>query len=286
MEKIYYMPEGGGQALECHVLEAPKKNQEGYGIFWTVQEFEGPRRIENIRQVNGFAIDIDTDTKEEQLKKIRKGLYPTWIIESKRGFHVYWLFEEPIQVVFSEELKQRYQHTMNNRLVPYYGADNNAKDLARILRAPHFLHLKDPKDPFMIKVLAENPARYTWDKVDSFYPDAKAETEVKKQRKEVSKLKLKGGTDVFDRIWKMNQKEGLELLSGTEAVRGDVFEFKRNSAGTQQIIVNGKSTSCWIDSEGKIGSHDKGGPTIWQWLYWYSHDHKQVYKEVKKYVIN
>lgn len=289
MRRLYYMQENeerGGPVLDCDPLEAPKLNtpERGCGIFWTVQEFDGPRRNVNISQLNGFAIDIDGATKDEQLERIKKGLYPSLIIESKRSFHVYWFFEEPLQVVYSEDLRLRYQHTMTNRLVPFYGADNNAKDLARILRAPNFLHLKKRDDPFMVTVHTENPVTYTWDRIDKFYPDALANKFVKKQKAEVAKLRSSTATKLFDDIWRMNQKEGLQLLSGTDAVKGDEFEFRDNHAGTEQIIVNGKSTSCWIDADGKIGSHDKGGPTIWQWLFWYSHDHKQVYNEVKKHV--
>lgn len=285
--QIYYMPEGGGPATPCHIADAPKFNEKGFGIFWTVHEFEGDRKIQNIVELNGFAIDIDEGTKEQQLEKIKKGCYPTLIIESKRGYHIYWLFKEPLKVTFSEELQSRYQHTMQNRLIPFYKADNKAKDLARLLRAPNFFHLKDPTDPFLIKVLANNPVYYTWDRIDSFYKDAIAHKVVLKHQKEfLSKTKMKDAEDFFNSVWRLNCKHGLELLSGTEAVRGDVFDFKKNTAGTEQIIVNGKSTSCWIDSEGKIGSHDKGGPSIWQWLYWYSRDHKIVYRNLKKYVID
>lgn len=281
--RVYCMKEGGGAFQEIDITDAPKKNQENLGIFWTVHEFDGARKQENIVQLNGFAVDIDSGTKAEQLARIKKGLYPTWLIESKRGFHVYWLFKEPMKVEFSEGLRLEYSHIVKERLVPFYNADPKAADLSRVLRIPYFYHCKEPLDKFLIKVVDENPVFYTWRTIERFFPAPSKKKVFEDQIKTIRKqIRIKNEDDVFNKVWYMDSKSALEQISGHAIVAGDKYSFKRNISGTFQIIVNGKSTSCWVDANKHIGSHDKGGPTIWQWLYWYCKDHKTVYKTMRE----
>lgn len=282
MDCFYRMKENGGPMVKIdHAVDAPSWNKKGYGIFWSIQEFDGARRKENLTYLNGFAIDIDSGAKEEQLELIKTNIWPTWVIETKRGFHLYWLFHEPQEVRFTEELELQYKGTLK-KLIWFYGADENAADICRVLRAPYFYHLKEPSDPFMVKVKAENPIRYDWRRIDDFFqlPPPEKESKVPK-----TFLHKKLGTNkgsVFELLADMNAKDGLEKLSGHHGVSGEVYSFRQCMNGNQNIYVNKKSTSCWIDKDGKIGSLDKGGPTIWQWLYWYHRDHKKVYEIVKE----
>lgn len=284
---FYYMTDDKTQkpfAIECHPLEAPKKNKERYGIFWTIHEFSGARQKQNLTAINGFAVDIDTDDKIGARENIRKGLYPTFLVETKRGWHCYWLFKEPLITSYNQELDDLYKHTMTKRLIPFYGADPKASDLCRLLRVPYFLHWKDPNDPFMVRVESDNEVFYDWKTIDRFYPNVADNALVNTHKQAtVRSLKLgKKGDDFFRTIGNLNCKDALEALSGHASVGGELYSFRRNTAGSEQILVNGKSTSCWIDIDGKIGSYDKGGPTIWQWLFWHLSDHKKVYEVVKE----
>lgn len=83
-----------------------------------------------------------------------------------------------------------------------------------------------------------------------------------------------------------NSMEHLEKLSGAEELKGEVIDFKQNSNGTHQIIVDGKSTGCWIDHNGFIGSNDKGGPTAIQWIEWYGYSTEDAYKIALKYDVD
>lgn len=286
MQKLYTMKEnGGGGALPMDPALAVAYNSTSHklGVFWTLHEFDGPRQKQHISHLNGFAVDIDTGNKQESFEIIKRGLWPTWLIETKNGYHVYWLFKEPVEVAYSQELDDRYAHTMTNRIIPFYTADNKAKDLARLLRVPYFMHWKDPNDPFLVKPINENPVCYTWEQIDWFYPDVLANNQLKQQVAAAKRtLKLPSGSDLFDRIYRMDCKQALEVLSGSAHVGGDVYTFRRTAGGAQNIFSNGKGTSCWVDTEGRIGSLDKGGPTIWGWLFWYHRDHKKVYQIMKE----
>lgn len=286
MHRLYTMPEGGSSVVALEdPTTAPQRNQDGYGIFWTIQEFNGRRIKENLAQINGFAVDIDGGEtgKPAARERIRKGLLPTWIIETKNGYHVYWLFPEPLQVSYSLELEAEYRATIERKLIPFYGADRNAKDLCRLLRAPYFWHRKDPTSPFLVKPINTDDCRYTWSQINRQYQDAheskKWDANVAQAKRE---LKIPDAGGLFQKIWNLDNLAALEKLSGHEAVNGEVFTFRRTASGNHNILVNGKGTSCWVDAQGKIGSHDKGGPTIWQWLYWYLGDHKKVYRVVRE----
>lgn len=283
MHRLYSMPEGGGPCTPLAPLTAKAANERGLGIFWTVHEFEGRRLKENLTQLNGFAVDIDGENKPEKLEKLKRGLVPSLLIETKSGFHAYWFFHEPLVVKYSEALEERYRAVMVKRLLPFYGADTNARDLCRILRVPYFLHQKDPKDPFMIQCVHDLPVRYTWEQFEVFYPDVEAEKfhdENVAQAKRVLQIPKSG--ELFDKIYRLDCQAALEALSGHAGVNGETFSFKKTNGGNYNILVNGKGTSCWIDKNKRIGSTDKGGPTIWQWLYWYQRDHKKVYEIVKE----
>ena len=48
-------------------------NYQGYGIFWTVNDFGGDtRRIEKLMRINAWAVDIDAGEKAEQQRRIEK----------------------------------------------------------------------------------------------------------------------------------------------------------------------------------------------------------------------
>jgi hypothetical protein len=110
----------------------------------------------------------------------------------------------------------------------------------------------------------------------------KEEVKEKKYLKQV--LKFQDDEDLFQRIWSLDCEAALKNLSGTDAVAFDKYEFKDNRNGNLNIISNGKSTSCFIDRDKRIGSADAGGPTIWQWINWYQKDHKKTYQMIKQYL--
>ena len=255
------------------VADAHEENKRGFGIFWTVNEFDGPRKIANLKHINAWALDIDVGTKEEQLAKIKSGLVPSMVIESKRGFHIYFRAKDA--------KPEHWNAIMLDRLVPFYGADKNARDLARILRAPGYYHMKDPANPFLIEKVWEQNVGYTERQIDYFYPLPEATKEARQAFDELKKEFKTTGDAFWDRVWELDCEFALERLSGTDAVFGEVFEFKRNASGTKNIYVNGKSTSCWVDASGRIGSLSKGGPTIFQWLKWYGRDGKKVLELMK-----
>lgn len=94
----------------------------------------------------------------------------------------------------------------------------------------------------------------------------------------------------------MDSKTMLEEISWTEFVWWEDISFHKNSNWTEQIIVNWKSTWCWIDKNWKIGSSAWWWPNWTSRVFWYDkcdwpslsrwindkHPEMVVQKEVKK----
>jgi len=88
------------------------------------------------------------------------------------------------------------------------------------------------------------------------YPNTKSLSEIKQSMlvKESKARDDVGGDYYWDRVKNMDTKTMLSEISGSAWVSGEVIEFSKNNNGTDQIVVNGKSTGAWIDRNGKIGS--------------------------------
>lgn len=253
---------------EVTLEEAGALNQKGYGIYWTVNEFNGPRRAENLVRVNSWAIELDGGDKLDQWRRIKKGIVPSLIIETKNGFHVYFHAKDG--------KAETYKAIVADRLVPFFGADPRAKDVARILRVPGFLHWKDILNPYPVKTVHEADVSYTEEEMLMAFPLPKAELQRRKAYK--AEMAASGNSDFWVRVYEMDQMEALERLSGSKWVRFEHYTFRPVTRGRHNILVNGKGTSCFIDEFGKIGSLTGGGPAVGSWLKWMGHDYKTIYR--------
>jgi hypothetical protein len=255
--------------------EAVYWNKKGYGIFWTVNEFSGDRKKENLTKINSWAIDIDGGDKQEHIARMKKFIRPSLVVETKNGFHVYW---------HAKNAKlSNYESIVLDRLVHFFNADEKARDVARILRVPGYLHQKNPKEPFEIKSVWSYPVAYSEDQMFYNFKLKKEALKTSEVKQELRNVFRKDGDDVWEKIYNMDCKIALERISGTAAMGCERVTFRRVSNGNENIVVDGKATSCWIDREGRIGSLSKGGPTIWQWVKWYHRDNKRTYEFIKEY---
>ena len=264
--------------LKIDWREANKFNEQHYGIFWTVNSFNGERKNVNLKRFLSWAIDIDSGSKILQMKIINKFIEPSLVIESKRGFHVYY---NAVDGTTTDKFKE----IMIGHLIPNLNADKGVNDLARVLRAPNFNHWKDANDPFFIKVIHTSNKLYSDEDMISGFPPKNDETkDAQKNIKYLRKsLKEFGKENVWAKVYEMDCEAALNVLSGTDAVSGEIYSFYRSSRGNKNITVNNEPSASWIDQHGRIGSRSGGGPTIWNWLYWLHKDHKKVYKFMKQY---
>lgn len=266
--------EPGSGMLDLEPEDASTWNTRGWGIFATVQKFRGARRKENLERIRAWAIDLDGGDKPEQRKRIEKSpLRPSSIVETKNGYHVYW---------YAEGALAEHYRLILDRLVTFFGADKNARDLARVLRVPGFLHQKDPANPFPVRRVFRDAALvYLERDMLRTFPPSEVEL-AERKRHEVQRREYDGKGDFWERVYNLDCLDGLERLSGHGACGGERFTFRRCANGNSNILVDGKGSSCWVDEAGRIGSKTNGGPTLYQWLRWYGNQPGECARVLKE----
>jgi hypothetical protein len=254
-------------------------NEQGFGVFWTVNSFRGERRVaDELERVCAWAVDLDGGDKAAQWERISGSpLLPSVVVETKNGHHVYW------------EARDADASTWNaivlERLVPWFDADPNARDLCRILRVPSFKHWKDPANPFECRTVHAKLVTYTPDDMLRAFAPREDQGAAKRahaeSKRDASRDGVVTGDSFWDRVYSLDCGYALAKLSGSPCVRGEHFEFRATREGKRNVLVGGKGTSVWLDRHGRIGSLSKGGPTIAQWLRWYGLSWREVVDVIK-----
>lgn len=249
-----------------------------YGIYFSVNPMEEWKRDKaSVKMIQTWICDIDTWTKEEQLDLIWNApLTPSLVVESVHGFHLYYLADNPL----TEEQFTNWNRWLKN----YYNGDAKVcSDTARVLRIPWFYHQKWEKIMVEYRDDLSCGMLYSVDEMTNAFPN-QTETNpwVVKQREQLNK-NLNENDDFWTKASELDNKTMLEEFSWTGRVNWDRITFKKNTAWTEQIYVNNKSTGCWIDRNWLIGSSDKWWPTWIQWLKWYGVvDWKELARDLKK----
>ena len=130
----------------------PDLNLKGYESYFTVNGFAGSSNAqkEQCTNLNSFFVDIDGRKDPEELEKIKEKFNPTFITETKNGYHVYWLLDEPIEKEdYSAEewnnIVARWEK-IEQVIVMQFNADPVVKDIPRILRVPNTYYWKKTGD--------------------------------------------------------------------------------------------------------------------------------------------
>ena len=285
MSRLYamYDPDPRGVFPVRDMGEATKLNAERHGIFATVNRFRGPRRLENLERIESWSVDIDSGSKDEQVHRInRSPLVPSSVVETKSGFHVHF------RAKLADE--STWAAIVEHRLVPFFQADRNAKDIARILRVPSMWHWKDPAEPFYVRKVHAWDVSYRPDQMLAAFPAPEAITAAQERSKADaprvrSEAHFSGdtsGDSFWQRAIELDCRYALERLSGHWLVGGEQYSFRRVRSGNVNILVDRKTTSCWIDAAGKIGSKTGGGPSIVRWCRWLGHSYRDIARGLRE----
>ena len=129
--------------------DAKSWNEKGYGIHWMPQVFKDNKRdMANFVQIRYWLADIDTGDKETTLRRIACApIQPTIIVETKRGYHIYWRAKDATLENYA---------TIETGIAEFLCADASLTTPTHTLRVPGFYHLKDPKNPFLVKTIWKN----------------------------------------------------------------------------------------------------------------------------------
>ncbi len=243
------------------VAEAHDWNRQGYGVFWSPNVPTGPvRRIEHVDVPRIAYVEIDDGAKADMLTRLDASpVLPCRVVESKRGYHAYWS-------VLGWSLAQ-WDAVVRHRLVPHFGADRNACDVVRLLRVPGFLHMKNPADPFMVRVVRSRDIRTTAAEILAAFPEVLPPPRPVYVPRTVE---VRDTDDILVSVGDMDARTALERISGSPIVRCEEFTFRPTSRGRYNIFCDGKPCPCFIDERGRIGGGDgTASPTAIQWVSWY-----------------
>ncbi len=101
--------------------------------------------------------------KESALKLLDSfELEPTLIISTGGGFHVYWLFDEPMDLKDKDdrnkakELSKRFQKVFINLAATHGWELDNTSDLSRVLRLPGTFNHKQEDDPVPVSLIMQS----------------------------------------------------------------------------------------------------------------------------------
>lgn len=273
-------------------------NSIGYAVFSLVNDFTDPIRVaSNIKRHNYFYVDTDAIPKKEVIRKLKLVCKPTYLIETKRGYHIYYAIEENIvEDIGIEKAVKFYDNFNRKRLIPFFKGDKQVFDTPRILRTPGFYHWKkypswnEYQEPFLIKKSLDTGIRYSIKELQMQFSEVALEQDKKKFRREALNLDSETFLDsdsIFQRFNCLSALDVLKKLSGEVCVNKEQFSFRPITKG-YQVLVNGNSVRSWIDTEGKIGG---GSHTNTGWLSWYQKnvfnypniDWKEIYGIIVKY---
>lgn len=255
----------------CFQVEPGKAsdlNDENYGIFWTPNEFfEGVRQEAKLNKLRFWFIDYDKGCKDHMLKRIENfPLIPSMLVETKRGYHVYWKCSEDL---VTEGRVDEYKAVLE-KIVGHFGADENAMGVTRILRAPGYWHCKDNKNRFLVKDIWGCDEEYTCEEMTlAIGSTGLVDTILKNEISEVQFFRSVPKDDFWQKVYDLNCFDYLDKISGQPECNGEVFRVERFGAKGRIYVNEQIIESCWIDESGRIGSHGKGGPTLANWIKWY-----------------
>jgi P4 family phage/plasmid primase-like protien len=127
--------------------------------------FQMPRKHGKNSDVSHYVaiwVDVDFGMAEKNVRKQffeivedlrQQGIAPSYILESGRGLHAYWLFDIPYPVADAQPLCAGIQD--------YFKISDAVHDPRRVLRLPGFINLKDPKQPKWCMVVGGDGKRYS-----------------------------------------------------------------------------------------------------------------------------
>ncbi len=145
--------------------ELKEYNKQGYNIYFVVNS--GGTKQDEINKINAFYIDCDCGKddkgnyfdldivkqyKQRVLQRVQDfGLVPSFIVDTRNGYHIYWLVDNAKVEQFEE---------VQNKLIYFFGSDERVNTPERIMRLPGYYWTKDINNPYLCTVYQYNDVRY------------------------------------------------------------------------------------------------------------------------------
>lgn len=129
-------------------------NDAGHNVYLGVglrRRQAGKKR--DVLSIPAAWVDLDgkdfpggKDEALQALGRLPVELQPSIVLDSGHGIHGYWLFREPVVVADSPEVVEQVESTLRG-LAQHLGGDPAVADIARIMRLPGYMNVKDREHP-------------------------------------------------------------------------------------------------------------------------------------------
>jgi len=255
--KYRYIDQTGAGRLPVSSNDIRKDlNRDGYEAYFTVNGFNdcNDNKKDQCINLNSFFVDIDGRKDLEELEEIKKKLDPSFIIETKNGYHLYWLLDEPIyrdEITKEEwELAVARWEKIEQTIVTTLNADPAVKDLTRILRQPNTFYWKKSggawiegtDNVFKIKgIYKEEANRYTMEQVEEVFPIieqtliiSSAVNPSTEKAKRMSDLEKKNFFDRVNEIYPIESRTSFQKL-----ISGKVGTLPHSNCRNQALLITG-----------------------------------------------
>ncbi len=243
--------------------QAAARQRDGCGVYFSPNAFVGGRRRECLRRIQAIFLDIDAGKagdgqpidalerrKADALLSLLASPHPPHAVtETKHGLQPLWRVA-PLEVPEGLAL---FRVAIEGLLLRF-GADPAARDPVRPIRLPGFLHLKDPADPFLCRLL--------WNDLDR---------EPASLRSLIDDLDLPPVHPETPRVPRPPSPSQPTAPGIAEVIRAAAREagidvaLRTNRDGSRQIVEDGEVTSGFVSARGNFcysssGKARKGGP--------------------------
>lgn len=257
-------------AREVDVARARQLNAQGWGVFHAPNPFEGRRQLANLISILWWYCELDGGTKKEQVARLKASpLLPSWVVESKRGYHCYWRARGAT--------KENWKRVVRWGIIPALGADPKAADVTRILRQPGFMHMKDPAHPFLVQTVWNLENSYSEAQLLRAFPSKEPKARLVEERE------LEPGEGTFwERVARLDAREAIRRLNGHWLQKGESFNLVEQANGNANVVRDdGHSTGVFVDREGRLGNVT-GGSSIAAWAAWYGFSWAEIARGLKE----
>jgi hypothetical protein len=142
-------------------IESLNNPTKRIGVFIVVNETDGAgRKAENIKRIRALFIDADAPDQVQRCEQAFSdaGLVPCAAIQSSPGKAHYYFAVDDVAIDQFKPLQQA--------LIQKLGTDVAVKDISRVMRLPGTLHLKDPAQPHLVRLVTPSAARSRWQSTD------------------------------------------------------------------------------------------------------------------------
>jgi hypothetical protein len=153
------------------------------GLFYSVNGFNPTIRSDmhrrreqgNLLSINAFFVDLDSGDKKDQMRTIQDFPYkPTFIVETKKGFHVIWR----LQSGYGIESHDRWK-VLQKALIARFKSDTACSDVSRLLRFPSSWHCKglwEGGKAYFVELVYKSENIYAISDFEKIFPKAKPYT--------------------------------------------------------------------------------------------------------------